>query len=276
MTKRPPSALVDLQCAEEVIKKNRLQYAVGDHIYFEHQNQQTDLPYVIMSIAGQVLSHESDADLIKHMHKVSYAFEDCQTWVFANTDSKFRNPKIIPPNYSFKAGEGELMQVRGVATVSKHGTYRFYRFNPEDEWKAIIAKSKMKRESILVRANRISDTLVSNTSAEICLISDDLYYTEEGTKARLAWLAEQLQKRGLQDQITPRYIFQGDTLFDDPMTHLPVVPAAEKGSHDITVHIEEESPEAKITRRIREVISDEDPAIAKAALGSILMNAFIS
>jgi len=262
--------------AEEAVKRSRLQYSVGDHVYFEHQNQQTDAPYAIMSSSGKVLSHESDADLIKNMHKISYAFEDCQTWVFADTNTAMRNPKISPASYSFKAGEGELRQVRGVVTVSKHGTYRFYRFSPEDEWRAIIAKSKMKRESVLIRANRISDTACSNTSAEICLISDDLYYSDEGMSARLAWLQEQLQKRHLTDQVHPKYIFQEDAAYNEVVTNLPIVPAAEKETHDVTVPISDESPEAKITRLIKEAIGNEDPAIVKAVLGSIVMNAFLS
>lgn len=268
-------AVPDLRAVEASLKRARVAYTAGDLVWFEHQNKAKDPPFSIVSTSGRILSLEEDADLLKHMHKMQYVLDDCDTWVFASTDPSHRNPKFTPAKYGFRSGDGEAMQVRGVAAVSKHGQFRFLRFKPEDEWRAICSKSKMTKAQVLVRSNRMKDAENAAVDGnEICLISDDIYFTSDGCDARIKWAADKLAEKNIKN-VVPCYVFPGEPTFESVVVHIPVVAAATRALAPVdpaTV----ESDASRIRKAIANLLQTETPDVARAVLGGLMYDSVMT
>lgn len=266
-------AVLDLKYVDKALKKPKVTYIPGDHIFFQDQDPNTDTPFTIVSTSGKVLSHENDAEIIKDMSKLVYAFEESQTWVFSPLDPTARNPKLIAGKLNLKSGDGEISQIRGVVTVSKHGVYRFYRFSPEAEWRSIKATSRIPKEEILVCCNRISDTNMKDSRAEIVVISDTLYYDPEACEIRLKWVAGRLAAKGNHTTV-PRYVYYGDpdyetTIHINPPASIaqPEVPEPEQ---PILEPDADDVKKAIIAQKLLLLFETEDPAHVYKVIGEAL------
>lgn len=259
------TASVDLAAAETILKKQRKRtYNVGDCVYLDHQDttSATEFPYTIVSVSGNILDHKTMHEKLK---KIVYAFKGADTWVVAPTNPACRNPRLSC--HSLRSGEGEIQQYRCIVTCDEYGIHRFYRLSETDEWRSILATSNIPTKAdVYCRGNRIKDRSPTDIhtqgqlGTEICLISDDLYYSEEGMRVRLAWWREKLEAKGFTDA-NPVYIMPSDPEFEIT-TQLPVVQAAPEQPEIVEINETSDSPKPGLDdlkehlQRLKDILSD--------------------
>ena len=190
-----------------------------------------DALFTIVSAAGKILSEE-EASSPETLYPIIAQGVQGMTWVLQSFKPKRYNKRLNDAKWE-QPGDGKLEQRRAMAVVSPRGFFRLVLFSKEQEIAALGLCGKP-LEEWYVTPNRRSDTdNGTEVPAEICWISDHLFYSEEGCAVREAYIRDEIQAKEREAgrrlcQQYPMHVMSTEA--DRVYVDLPVVPGVPLGT----------------------------------------------